>query len=175
MLRGSVFTDRGVYKEMEEVHVKAVVRDDTPGGMRLIPEGSRLDVVVVNDRTREADRRTVTVGPWSSVEWTWRVPAGTALGRYSVLMSRAGIAANTRGAHTIGGTFLVAAFRRPDFRVEATLTGDPAVLGSTLRGTVDAKYLFGGALGTRPVRWWLRRQLVQQVPSAIRERYPENR
>ena len=75
---------------------------------------------------------------------------------------------------TISGSFLVAAFRRPDFRVDATLSADPAVLGATVRGTVDAKYLFGAALSARPVRWGLRREPVLNVPDAIRERYPES-
>jgi hypothetical protein len=51
----------------------------------------------------------------------------------------------------------VAAYRRPDFRVDATLASDPQVLGATLQGGVDAKYLFGSALGSRPVRWFFRR------------------
>lgn len=172
VLRGSLFTDRGVYKEMEEVHVKAVVRDDTPGGMRLVPAGGAFDVVVRDARNREVDRRTVIVNDWSSAEWTWSVPAGSALGGYSMSMTRAGTKPSRR-AQFVGGSFLVAAFRRPDFRVDATLTGDPApILGSTLRGTIEAKYLFGGALDTRPVRWWFRRTEVQEPPAALRERYP---
>jgi uncharacterized protein YfaS (alpha-2-macroglobulin family) len=172
VLRGSLFTDRGVYKEMEEVHVKAVVRDDTPGGMRLVPAGGAFDIVVRDPRNREVDRRTVVVSDWSSAEWTWRVPAGSALGGYSMFMTRAGTS-QSRRAPSVGGSFLVAAFRRPDFRVDATLTGDPApVLGSTLRGTIEAKYLFGGALDTRPVRWWFRRTPVHEPPAAVLERYP---
>ena len=175
VLRGSVFTDRGVYREVEDVHVKAVVREDTPTGMRLVPPGRTLDVVVLGDRGKEADRRTVMVSQWSSVEWTWRVPAGAALGRYVIVMSRPGTKPWTSQAQTITGGFLVAAFRRPDFRVDAALTADPAVMGSTLRGTVAAKYLFGGVLGARPVRWWFTRDTVQKAPDAIRERYPEDR
>ncbi len=87
-------------------------------------------------------------------------------------MTRAGTKPS-RGAQFVGGSFLVAAFRRPDFRVDATLTGDPApILGSTLRGTIEAKYLFGGALDTRPVRWWFKRTMVQEPPAALRERDP---
>ena len=62
----------------------------------------------------------------------------------------------------ISGGFLVAAFRRPDFRVDATLAADPAVLGTTLRGTVEAKYLFGAPLSVRPVRWGLAREPVHE-------------
>ena len=91
MLRGSVFTDRGVYREMEEVHVKAVVRDDTPSGMRLVPAGRALDVVVFDaaaEGSRSAD------GHRERVEQR-RVDVARAgrlsrLGHYSIVLSRAG-------------------------------------------------------------------------------------
>jgi alpha-2-macroglobulin len=177
VLRGSIFTDRGVYKKMEEVHVKAVLRNDTPAGMRLLPADSPLDVIVRDSLGREADRRTVKANRWSSVEWAWRLPAGAALGQYRIEVSRAKARADDsddRYVPTISGNFLVAAFRRPDFRVDVTLSSEPAVLGATIRGTMDAKYLFGGALGARPVRWWLAGEPVQKVPDAIREHYPES-
>jgi len=44
ILRGSVFTDRGVYKQGEEVHIKAIVRADTPNGVRLLKSGSTLEL-----------------------------------------------------------------------------------------------------------------------------------
>jgi uncharacterized protein YfaS (alpha-2-macroglobulin family) len=36
VLRGSIFSDRGVYKPGEQVHVKAIVRADTATGIRLL-------------------------------------------------------------------------------------------------------------------------------------------
>ena len=174
VLRGSVFTDRGVYKTMEEVRIKAVLRNDTPAGMRLLPADGALDVVVRDSRGREADRRKVRVNRWSSVEWMWRVPAGAALGQYQIQVFRGGIKPSDEEAPDISGGFLVAAFRRPDFRVDATLSADPPVLGTALRGIVDAKYLFGAALSERPIQWGLAREPVHSVPEALRQRYPES-
>ena len=173
ILRGGVFTDRGVYRETDEVHLKAVLRDDTAKGVQMLPEGRTLDVLVRDGRGREIDRRTVGVNRWSSSEWTWRVPAGAALGTYRIEVSRAGATPQQNALSRITGSFLVAAYRRPDFRVDATLAGDPPVLGSTLRGAVQARYLFGGALGERPVRWFFRRTPVQSPPEALRKRYSE--
>jgi uncharacterized protein YfaS (alpha-2-macroglobulin family) len=180
VLRGSVFTDRGVYKEGEDVRVKAVLRDDTPTGIRLLPEGTALDVVVRDARGRESDRRTLKVNRWSSVEWVWPVPKDSSLGNYRVVMSRAATpgapsSAPPQPGSSVEGRFLVAAFRKPDFRVDATLEGKPAVLGSTLSGTAQAKYLFGATLGARPVRWFFRRTITQNPPQAVRERYPDSR
>ena len=40
LLRGTVFSDRGVYRLGEEVHFKAVLRHNTPDGIRLLPSGT---------------------------------------------------------------------------------------------------------------------------------------
>ena len=170
VLRGDVFTDRGVYRQAEDVHFKAIVREDGPGGLQPLAAGAPLEVVIGDDSGREVDRRVVPVSAWSSAEWTWRVPADARLGYYWMRVSPA-----ASSESDISGSFLVAAYRRPDFRVEATLTATPPVLGSPLRGAIAASYLFGGAVGTRPVRWWLTRTPVQAAPPAVLDRYPEGR
>src|SRR4029079_6231555 len=68
VLRGSVFTDRGVYRGREEVHLKAVLRDDTPAGRRTLAPDTPLDIVVRDSWRREVDRRRITTNRWSSVE-----------------------------------------------------------------------------------------------------------
>ena len=83
ILRGSVFTDRGVYKPGEDVHVKAIVRADTPTGIRLLPAGTTLDVRVPRQpRTRGRRAHGDASTRWSSAEWTWTVPADGTLGNY---------------------------------------------------------------------------------------------
>ncbi len=50
----------------------------------------------------------------------------------------------------VDGSFLVAAYRRPDFRVDVTLTGpDRPMAGDALNGVVTARYLFGAPMGAR--------------------------
>ena len=176
LLRASIFTDRGVYKLGEEVRVKAILRSDTPAGIRTLSPGTSVYVVVRDNRGREVDRRTVPVNAASSAEWTMQVPATGSLGRYAI---SAGLEAETENSYQsmqrrVTGSFLVAAFRRPDFRVDTTLTSaSPPVLGTALKGTVAAAYLFGGPIARQPVRWWVTRQPVIDVPAAIREKFPE--
>jgi uncharacterized protein YfaS (alpha-2-macroglobulin family) len=188
ILRGSIFTDRGVYKPGEEMHAKAIVRADTPTGVRLLPAGSTLDVRVRDARGQDVDRRTITLTRWSSAEWTWTVPAAGTLGNYSI---EARMPAPPRAERNdaspeatessgdwlkrISGSFLVAAYRRPDFRVDAQITADRPIAGAALSGHIDARYLFGASLAQRPVRWSLTRQIDRDIPAAILERYPEDR
>jgi len=182
ILRGSVFTDRGVYKPGEEIHAKAIVRADTPNGIRLLPAGTVLMLTVHDSRDRVVDQRRLTLNAWSSAEWTWTPHADSTLGNYRV--EAVWPAGTTTGPaapappmnewqRKIYGSFLVAAYRKPDFRVDTTLTADVPVAGATLRASATAQYLFGTAVSSRPIRWKVSRTREYGVPAAITERFPE--
>jgi alpha-2-macroglobulin len=169
ILRGRVFTDRGVYKPGEEVQFKAVVRTDTPSGIRLLPDKTQMKLTITDSRGNEVDSRSVPLGAWSSAEWTLALPKGAALGNWSV-------SAEVEGQNgTLYGGFLVAAYRRPEFRVDVGLSGTTAVAGETLSGKIDSRYLFGAPMAGRPVRWVYTRDPFWGVPAAVRNRYPEDR
>ncbi len=177
MLRGTVFSDRGVYRLGEEVHFKAILRQNTPSGIRLLNPERRSSSRCATARYRIVDERTVTINDWSSAEWTTTLPAEGALGNYSV---RAVLEIDKPKPKApedvqpgdvpspelddavpyqkaVNGSFLVAAYRRPDFRVDVALKSDRAMAGEPLRGVVTARYLFGAPMGARPVKWALTR------------------
>ena len=192
ILRGTVFSDRGVYKLGEEVHVKAILRRDTPDGIQLIPAGAALTVQMRDSRDKIVDARTVTTSAWSTAEWVARVPAEGALGEYQIAVSldksafdppapRPPDADGESSENEAGwlkivrGGFLVAAYRRPDFRVDANLAGDSGLAGGTLKAVVTGRYLFGAAMGNRPVAWTYSRSPMMTAPAAVLAKYPANR
>ena len=169
LLRGSVFSDRGVYKLGEEVHLKAILRSDTARGIVLLPAGTKVDLSLKDSQGDERDKRTVALGEWSSAEWTLTLPAEAPLGRYQV-------AARVEGQEReVYGGFLVAAYRRPDFRVDANLAGESTVAGVGLKGVVEGRYLFGAPMSGKAVRWTYSRAPRYDVPPAIAERFPVER
>jgi uncharacterized protein YfaS (alpha-2-macroglobulin family) len=209
LLRGTVFTDRGVYRLGEEIHFKAVLRQNSAAGIRLLPAGTPVLLSVRDSQDRVVDDRTVKLNAWSSAEWTMALPQEGALGNYSVraiLESdrpkpkkpedlRPGERPGPRSDEfvpyqkRVHASFLVAAYRRPDFRVDVGLTGTPAstsarterapgipaLAGSTLNGAVNARYLFGAAMGSRPVSWTFSRSRQYDAPAPIREKFPDER
>jgi uncharacterized protein YfaS (alpha-2-macroglobulin family) len=195
LLRGSVFTDRGVYRLGEEVHFKAVLRQSTPTGVRLLTEGTAVQMSVRDTENRLLDQRLVRVSPWSSAEWTMALPASGALGTYRL---RAILEADIPKPKTpeqrrpgetpspdedeevpyervVQGSFLVAAYRRPDFRVDVSLSGPGAVAGDALKGLVSARYLFGATMGARPVTWRYSKTPGFSAPSAVTEKFGADR
>ena len=193
MLRGSVFTDRGVYRLGEEVHFKAILRQNTSSGVRLFPAGTPVVLTIRDSQDRPVDERTVKLTAWSSAEWTMTLPQEGALGNYSL---RAVLESDrpkpktpearrrdvepgesddefVRYEKSVHGSFLVAAYKRPDFRVDVTLTGDSTIAGDALKGNVTARYLFGPPIGVRPVTWNYSKTPAYGAPRAITEKFQE--
>src|SRR5262249_30048991 len=143
------------------------------------------------------DRRAVKLSEWGSVEWTQTLPAEGALGNYSVTMRLRPFEEKTakpstelvrelnverevdsedevqQPRDTVAGGFLVAAYRRPDFRVDATLTSATPFAGTKLAGHVAARYLFGAAMKGAPVRWTFSRTPAWGAPSSVTRNFPE--
>ena len=183
-IRGTVFTDRGVYRPGETLHLKTIVRRATASGISLLPAGTTVVATTRDSRSREIDRRTLTLNRWSSAEWTFAVPTAGALGTYFVSVETPGPATppaaesgepDLSHLRRVHGEFLVAAYRRPDFSVDASLDAPgagPALAGGVLDASVSARYLFGAAMNTRPVRWAVTRQPAFEAPAAVYERFP---
>jgi alpha-2-macroglobulin len=173
--RGTIFADRGVYKPGEEVHFKLIVRSDTPKGMRLLPAGTKVETILRDSHSNEIDKRLVELNAWSSAEWTLRIPAGAPLGSWGITATVTGAdeAAPTRG--TIRSEILVAAYRRPDFRVDTTLTSASTLAGTQLNGKIVGRYLFGGPMSEQSVKWTYSKIERFDVPQRITDRWPSER
>lgn len=195
LLRGSVFTDRGVYRLGEEVHFKAILRENTPTGVRLLPAGTPVFVTIRDSQYRVVDERTVKVNEWSSADWTLTLPPNGTLGHYSLRAMlerdrpkpvpaenrRPGVTPSPEQEQyvpyekTVNGSFLVAAYRRPDFRVDVTLSKAGAIAGDPLKGVVSARYLFGAPMGPRPVSWRFNASPAYGAPANITDRFSTDR
>jgi len=196
MLRGSVFTDRGVYRLGEEVHFKAILRHNAASGIRLLAPGTPVIVSVRDTQDRLVDERTVKLSAWSSAEWTMTLPEDGTLGNYRVRAilesdrpkpktpeqrrpeeggSSPAMDNYVRYEKAVHAGFLVAAYRRPDFRVDVSLTGAPAIAGDPLKGAVTARYLFGAPMGVRPVSWKYSKSPGYDAPAVIKNKFTDDR
>ncbi|MGH9885438.1 MAG: MG2 domain-containing protein, partial [bacterium] len=169
LLRGTVWSDRGVYKLGEEVHVKAILRSDTAKGILALPAGTAMEVVLKDSQGEERDKRTVALSDWSSADFALTLPAEAPLGRYELTATVAG------QKQSVSGGFLVAAYRRPDFRVDVNLAGESSRAGTTLKGVVAGRYLFGAPMAARPVKWSYTKKPRVDAPRVIAEKFPEER
>jgi uncharacterized protein YfaS (alpha-2-macroglobulin family) len=195
LLRGTVFTDRGVYRLGEEVHFKAIFRHNAPAGVKLLDPDTPVIVTVRDSRNRVVDERTIKMNGWSSAEWIWSLPGEGALGNYSIRallqsdLDKATPKTTERQPDndaieeedyrqwkkSVHASFLVAAYRRPDFRVDVTLKGDTRIAGEALNGEVAARYLFGAPMTKRPTKWTFTRAPVFSAPDVVTQKFPTDR
>ena len=128
-IRGTLFTDRGIYRSGETVHAKLIVRRDTPTGVELYPEGTEVALELRNPRSDVIATTTLRLSRWSSAEWTYTIPANAVFGNWSIQ------ATTPDSLAAVQGSFLVAAYRRPDFRVDVDLGADDPTAGTALDAT----------------------------------------
>jgi uncharacterized protein YfaS (alpha-2-macroglobulin family) len=171
-LRGTVFADRGVYKLGEEVHFKLIARADTADGMQLLAPGTKMRVVLRDSHSKDIDDRTIEINAWSSAEWTFRIPADAPLGSYNVEVTSGDKRAHRGSLH---GQLLVAAYRRPDFRVDTTLDGESSLAGTDLSGVINGRYLFGAPMSGRTTNWTYSKIELLDAPVKVTDRWPTDR
>ncbi|MEW6364958.1 MAG: MG2 domain-containing protein [Acidobacteriota bacterium] len=169
LLRGTVFADRGVYKLGEEVHLKAILRSDTVTGIKFIPPDAKLNLVLRDSEGEDVSKQTTLLSEWGTTDWVWRLPTDGPLGPYTVEAEVSG----QQGS--VYGNFLVAAYRRPDFRVDANLGGADDIAGAALKGVITGRYLFGAPMAERDVRITYYKVPVGNVPQAVTDRFPAER
>lgn len=168
-LRGTVFSDRGIYRPGETVRLKAIVRSDRPDGMTMIPRNARVHVQIRDARSQVIDERDLALGAWSSTDWEITLPGTAPLGDASITATVDG----ERGE--LYGSFFIGAYRRPDFRVDVTTAAAEPLAGSRISSVVAARYLSGAAMPSREVRWSWTARPASVAPEALTERWEGRR
>lgn len=158
---GSVFTDRGLYRAGETVHLKAILRARTDADWSALTDSVRI--LVESPRDEVVLDRRLAPSALGTLDWTWTPPADAAQGVY---LARVGRTADTTfGAEqsyydrgqVAQGTFRVDAFRRATFAVTARAAAPEYVAGDFFEGTLQGRYLFGAAMGGQEASYQLQR------------------
>ena len=151
---GTVFSDRGLYKTGETVHLKGLLRTKTDADWQSIQDSVR--VLVRSPRDELVLDRRLQPSDLGTFDLAWPVPENASLGDYRV---RVGYASDTtltaerryEREGIVTGSFQVNAFRRAPFEVTAQTARDAYVAGDFFEGRVSARYLFGAGMAGQPV------------------------
>jgi uncharacterized protein YfaS (alpha-2-macroglobulin family) len=153
-VQGSVFTDRGIYRAGEDVHIKAIVRR-SEGGRWVVPEAAGLACEIQDPFSKSVYKGRAALDEFGSLALDYASSEDAALGYYGLTI-KVPPAGPGEKETSISGTFRIEAFRPAEFEV-LLRTQDPSyVFGETYEGEVRASYLFGGAMARQPVSWHLR-------------------
>ncbi|GAB5537200.1 MAG: MG2 domain-containing protein [Rubricoccaceae bacterium] len=153
---GSVFSDRGLYKSGETVHLKGILRQKTDADWRPVTDSAR--VIVRSPRDEIVLDRRIAPSDWGTFDLDWTAPAEASQGSYSV---RIASTTDTTATDTWSpsswatGRFRVDSFRRASFAVTPRTSTPAYVAGDFFEGTIEGRYLFGAPMGGQPVTYSL--------------------
>jgi alpha-2-macroglobulin len=154
-----LFTERGVYKPGEVVHLKGYAQDPNPDRPR-IPTGKDMTVKVTDSKDRQISLTNVTLSEFGSFDQDITVPDGS-LGRFTVEV-------NGAEGDRLGGLcfFQVQEYKPNAF--EVLIPAPPQTTGSTqLDLPITSKYLMGKPLSKARLTWSLVARDEQFKPDGL--------
>lgn len=180
-LRGIVFTERGVYRAGETVHVKGYVRVERGGRLEKV-DVPKLALTITNPLGDRALATQVELGPVGDFQIDLPLDASAALGSWSIDASAppadaanavAAPAPTTRATPSgnVAGSFRVEAYRPNTFEVKVggALTQSSAAPGKASVPTLGAKatgrYYYGAPMVGTHARWWVQRADASFAPA----------
>jgi alpha-2-macroglobulin len=147
---GFIFTDRGIYRPGDKVHVKGVVRWREVGELKRPEDSSQISLSVKDSNGNAVTSTEVKVTKYGTFSLEVPIPKEAPLGWYSI--DSVGKAKNG-GPVAINGSFRVEEYRAPQFRVDVETAKKSLISGESLEAKVFARYLFGGAMGNAKAKW----------------------
>jgi uncharacterized protein YfaS (alpha-2-macroglobulin family) len=169
---GYIYTDRPVYRPGHTVEFKAVVRNQAPNGY-AIPNARDLDVSIEDPDQKSVYHKRLPVSKLGAVHDSLTLPAGSALGYYSIEIHPDAVKAEDEGegaegdaesAGVMTGGFQVEEYKKPEYEVRVTPAKPRVIEGETVEATIDARYYFGEPVKNAKVTWaiyrstaWLKR------------------
>lgn len=153
---GSVFSDRGLYRAGETVHLKGILRRKTDADWQAVTGPAR--VVILSPRDEVVYDQRVAPSDWGTFDLDWAAPEAADQGPYIVRVAAPSDTTATdawTSTAWASGTFRVDSFRRATFVVSPRTAAPAYVAGDFFEGTAEGRYLFGAGMGGQPVRYSL--------------------
>ena len=140
-----LYTDRPLYRAGDTIYFRAVIREDSDAN--YTPVEGLTATVNLNDYQGQFNfKQEYTTDAFGSVHGEIALPEDAPLGGYSMdvrLSEQDSAYAN----------FLVAAFRTPEFQVQADVEPAEVIANQPATATGEASYFFGGPVKNAKVRW----------------------
>ena len=154
--RGFGFTERGLYRAGESVHLKGTFREKVAGAWAL-PEVDSVKFKVTDSRDQKVTEGLLEVSEFGSFAHQLELSKQAPTGVYSVTYSLPPRSAKKAGSDYLFSTsFRVEAFRPAQFEVTVEPPKEPLVVGDKAKFSAKGWWLFGAPMRGEPVEWGAR-------------------
>ncbi|MGC8897764.1 MAG: MG2 domain-containing protein [Bacteroidota bacterium] len=168
-LEGAIFTDRGLYRAGEKVHIKGIFRKRTQD-VWSIPRRKVVLVRIRDPRNEVVKKDSLPLSEYGSFAFDLKLKPTAHLGYYNIeaLIPRdvtgedneeqgyfdlSSADSDNRYEVIATNRFRVEAFRPVEFEVKAKSWEPSYTVGDTFRGCVEARYLSGTPMRNEKVTW----------------------
>lgn len=155
---GLMFTDRGIYRPGDTVHVKGIFRQEAARGLET-PVGRKVEMVFDGPDGEALSTQSFPLSGFGTLAADVKVPDTGRLGTYTV---HAKVEGSPHDYPDASGDFEVAEYRPAEFKVGVQSDRGAYVRGDKASWTARGDYLFGAPMSGADA--WLR---VARAPSSF--------
>jgi uncharacterized protein YfaS (alpha-2-macroglobulin family) len=161
-IQGYVFTERGLYRAGEMVHIKGIIRKREKGEWKTLEIG-QVECEVLDPFNKSQLKKKVDLDTYSSFDMDMETLEEASLGTYPIKVTIPPVAKGDRESY-LYSSFRVEAFKPAEFGVYLRSTQEDYTFGDRYDADVRASYLFGGAMAAQKVTWHLRLNQAYYTP-----------
>ena len=159
LYNGSMFTERGLYKPGEEVHIKGVVREKKLSNWNIPTELTNATFEVFNSRNDKITEGIVSLNDYGSYLIDFTLPNDAPTGYYSVYVKfKKDINSKNEDdddniLYSLNQSFRVDVYKPLEFESRVWLEDKPYYLGDTMPIKMSGWYLFGEPMANKNISY----------------------
>ena len=171
------YADRPVYRPLQTVHFKHLVRDYADGGYRN-RSGLKVDVKIYDSRNNAVYEKQHGADEFGAIEGSFTLGESPALGMYRMQLAipknqparpkgAAGILPVPPGGqiHTSPGVaFRVEEYKKPEFEVTVKAEQPTYRVGANVKVAIHGEYYFGGPVAGADVEYTVQKRTHDFIP-----------
>jgi uncharacterized protein YfaS (alpha-2-macroglobulin family) len=165
-ISGTIFTDRGIYRAGETVHIKSILREWRDEMWHLLA-AENIECLIEDPFSKSAFKQTLDLDEFSSLNFDFTPKEDAPLGTYNISLT---IPSLRKGEDKtrLWGSFRVEAFRPAEFEVVLKSKQDSYIFGDAYAADIRGNYMFGGVMAGQKAAWYLRLNPTFYVPPGHR-------
>ena len=162
---GLVFSDRGIYRPGDVVHLKGIVREEASVGAST-PAGKTVTVRVEAPNGEVFANEKLTASAFGTFAFDARIPPTAGLGTYSV---SATVDAKEQSSVDVYANFEVAEYKPTEFKASVQSSQSSYVSGDSASFTARGDFLFGAPMSGADVRFSVTHEPTSFEPPGLPE------
>jgi len=153
-VEGYIYTDRGIYRAGEAVHVKGILRSREEGSWQLL-KNKKITCQVIDSLSKKVFEEPFQLDDFSSFSFDFSTDLESPLGYYQIKTVIPGDSKKDK-EKILYSSFRIEAFRPAEFEVLLKSSRDQYIFGENYDAEILARYMFGGAMSDQKVTWHFR-------------------